>query len=1189
MNWWRVRAAIALACALAWASGVAAQSGTTGAITGMVADASGAAVPNARITSVHVERNQEFEAVADAAGRFRFAYLPVGRHHVTIERDGFRTAQVDVVVEIGAALDLPVVLPLAGLSETVAVTAAIIEVGRTSVAERVTPAEVDSLPLNGRNYLNLALLAPGVSRTVTRNTDRFAETSAVPGTGISVAGQRNLDNTFLVDGLSANDDAAALAGTYFSQEVVHEFQVVTSGGAAEFGRASAGAVNIVTQSGTNAWRGRAYGYLRDERLDARNPFAQGRDPLSQVQFGTSIGGPLRSDRTFLFANIERTNEDRTGFVTISPGNTAAIAEILGAAGYPGPRPFTGPFPAGHDGTNVFARADHRASSAHLMAVRYSLYDISSANARSVGGLSDASRGTSLENRDQTVAVSSLVTWGGGKANDLRAQVTRSRLSAPANDRIGPSVTVAGVASFAASTTSPEVRDLDVVELADTLSLQHGSHLLKAGVDFLYNDLVIGFPGALPGNYTFSSLANLRSGTYVTFQQAFGEVNQPQSNMNAAAFLQDEWRAADALTLSGGVRYDLQDLADPIRTDWDNVSPRLGLAWAPGDRRTVVRASAGLYFDRIPLRAVSNALQRDGAKYKVAVLSFGQPGAPAFPQVLPRFPDGLVTAITTIDPAIEAGMSRQASVQVEREVAAQVSVTAAYLALRGSQIVMSRNVNAPTLSAAEAARLGVPNLGRPDAAFANISRYESIGRSQYDALTMSVRARAAALGRPARGVHALAHARRRRECVLQHATGERRCARRLGAVGQRSAAPRRVQRVARPGADRAVRARRGPRLVSQLGLRVHVGGAVQRADRRRSKQRHERERSASRRRAQQRTRVRLGHARPARRAAVSPAPPAGRGGRRGVQRAESHEPAVSKQYLRHRDRAPACLRPSDGGRRSPTNPARSTGTVLTPMHQVRAALFVVGLALAATVATQAPAPVHLTVAGRAGANAWVAADGARVAVAWSGRDGGGGTDVYAAVSADGGRTFAAPVLVNDRRGTARVNGEMAPRVTFERRAGQLPAIDVLWTARDADTTIRLARSTDGGKTFGASRELQRSKAAGNRGWAALTTDSRGAVHALWLDHRGTVSGSAVATPPHHGHDMAGTAGAATDGAAAAQKSGLYYSNGSSEQELVKGVCYCCKTALAAGPDGDAVCRVAPRLRREHPRHRVHDIT
>src|SRR5207247_2956686 len=133
-----------------------------------------------------------------------------------------------------------------------------------------SPQEIDTLPLNGRNYLDLATLAPNVSRTNLRTTDRFAETSAVPGTGVSIAGQRNLNNGFVVDGLSANDDAADLAGTFFSQEVIREFEVVTSGGIAEFGRASAGIINVITKSGTHDWRGSRYGFRRNQRFDARN-------------------------------------------------------------------------------------------------------------------------------------------------------------------------------------------------------------------------------------------------------------------------------------------------------------------------------------------------------------------------------------------------------------------------------------------------------------------------------------------------------------------------------------------------------------------------------------------------------------------------------------------------------------------------------------------------------------------------------------------------------------------------------------------------------------------------------------------------------------------------------------------------------------------------------------------------------
>ncbi len=133
---------------------------------------------------------------------------------------------------------------------------------------------------------------------------------------------------------------------------------------------------------------------------------------------------------------------------------------------------------------------------HLVTGRYSLYDISSENARSVGGLNDSSRGTSLENRDQSVAFASVVTTPSGVVNEIRGQFWRSQLDAPGNDLVGPAVSISGVANFGASTSSPVVRDLDVYQINDTLTIQRGAHLLKGGVDLLYNKLFIGFPGAL---------------------------------------------------------------------------------------------------------------------------------------------------------------------------------------------------------------------------------------------------------------------------------------------------------------------------------------------------------------------------------------------------------------------------------------------------------------------------------------------------------------------------------------------------------------------------------------------------------------------------------------------------------------------------------------------------------------------
>jgi hypothetical protein len=710
------------------------QAVTSATLSGKVLDADGASVTGAQLTITSLDTNQQQTALSSSEGRYRFPYLPVGSYKLTAERAGFTTFQEQLTLTVGQALDVSIRLTVSGVAEVVNVTddIPVIETVRTQIAETIAPREIDRLPLNGRNYLDLALLVPGVSRTNTNSNQRFAETSAVPGTGISIAGQRNLNNSFLVDGLSANDDAADLAGTFYSQDVIREFQVITSGGISEFGRASGGIVNIITQSGTNDWRGRLYGFFRNQRMDARNPLSPHKDPLTQAQYGASIGGPLNRDKTFLFANFEQTRRHDGGVITITPTSVAAINARLDQVAYPGPRVQTGLFPGGYDVTDFFLRVDHRLSAANLLSARYNLYRITSTNARNVGGLNATSRGTALESFDQTATLSNVATLSQKTVNETRFQYTRSRLEAPVNDSVGPAVNISGVANFGTATFSPTARDIDLFQLVNTTTTQRGAHSLKAGVDFLLNRANVTFPGALQGVYNFPSLASFQAGAYSNFQQAFGAVSQFQSNPNLGLFVQDEWRARSDLTINAGVRYDAQFLPEPVSLDANNFAPRLGLAYAPGDRRTVVRASFGIYFDRLPLRATSNALQRDGSKYRVAVLSFGQPGAPLFPRVLDGFPSGLLASVTTIDPRVKNSYSEQASLQIERELPGHASLSVGYLHLHGLHLLLSRNVNVPTAPASA----GIANLGRPRSDFANISRFESAGDSYYDGMTLS---------------------------------------------------------------------------------------------------------------------------------------------------------------------------------------------------------------------------------------------------------------------------------------------------------------------------------------------------------------------------------------------------------------------------------------------------------------------
>jgi hypothetical protein len=275
----------------------AQQSISAASLGGIVTDTGGAVIPGVSVTATNRSTNQTRVVSTDDAGKFLFSYLPVGNYLLRFEKTGFEIIERNVTVTVGQSLSIDISLGVKNVAAGVDVNveAPLIEKTRTQIVGTIESKDVDDLPLNGRNFLDLALLLPGVSRTNTGNVQRFAETSAVPGTGISVAGQRNLNNSFIVDGSSANDDSVELTGTFYSQDVIREFQVVTNGAVAEYGRASSGFISIVTWSGTNEFRGKAYGFLRNQRFDARNPIAKTRDTLTQTQYGATLGGPIRKE------------------------------------------------------------------------------------------------------------------------------------------------------------------------------------------------------------------------------------------------------------------------------------------------------------------------------------------------------------------------------------------------------------------------------------------------------------------------------------------------------------------------------------------------------------------------------------------------------------------------------------------------------------------------------------------------------------------------------------------------------------------------------------------------------------------------------------------------------------------------------------------------------------------------------
>ena len=722
-------------------SAAAQESIQYGSISGRVEDSTGAVIEGAQVTSRKKDTNVSGTLATDREGRFRFAYLSAGAYKITVRHTGMADSVRAVNVSAGSAFELPVVLTVATAQDQVTVneTADILEAARTQIAGTIGQSEVASLPMNGRTFLDLALLVPGVSPTNTASNQLFPETSAVPGQGISIGSQRNFSNSFIVDGLSNNDDAAGLAGAFYGLDVVNEFQVVTSGGQAEFGRALGGYVNVVTKSGSNTFHGDMYLYLKNQRLNADNALAHMALPVTQAQYGVSLGGPIVRERTFYFGNLERRELNQSGLTTISPANAAAINARLLAVGYPGPQIATGIYPNPVHSTNAFAKVDHHFSDADQASIRYSLYRVTAANSRGAGALSAPTASANLDNTDQTIAASNIATFSSRLVSETRVQFTDSDLKAPPSDPLGPAVSISGVASFGTLSGSPTARKNRLAEGTQNLSYQSGAHAIRVGAAFLYNDDVITYPRSYRGSYSFSSLANFLAGTYNNsgFTQTFANSVVAQTNPNLGLYAQDEWKLSPRFTLNLGVRYDLQFLPT-IATSKSNIAPRAGFAWTPfASRKTVVRGSYGLFYDRIPLRPLANALlsannTTDPANLSQISISLSptQAGAPVFPNILSSLtlPPGVLFNFSTMDRHLKNAYSEQGSFEIERQLGAHTTLSAGYQHVRGLHLMISVNQNVPACAAA-----GTNNGCRPNPSYGNNSQYSSLADSQYDGL------------------------------------------------------------------------------------------------------------------------------------------------------------------------------------------------------------------------------------------------------------------------------------------------------------------------------------------------------------------------------------------------------------------------------------------------------------------------
>jgi hypothetical protein len=626
---------LAIFCSIVSPTAMLAQPSATAAdVTGTVRDQSGAVISGAMLTATETSTEMQRTTTTDGVGRFRLAALVPGSYTISAGHVGFKTeAREDIRLSLGTLVEMDFTLLLAATAETVTVVQTIPNINpqQAAIATTLLTEQIESLPINGRNFLSFSTLTPGVT------PDVIPQQGAAATSGLAFSGQRARSNNITIDGLDNNDSVIGSVRATFSQEAVREFQVVTTAYSAEFGKASGGLVNIVTKSGTNDPAGSAFLFYRDDVLNARSYFEKftpagarvdrAKAPYGQKQFGSTFGGPLKRGRTFHFLSFERLAIATNNFVTIDEG----AAAVLRNAGFPVE---TGTVPYERTSMQMLAKIDHRLAANNDLSIRFNWADDVNENIEPWGGTVAKSAGAFLDSRDFMVAGSHMAVLSSKTINDARFQVAYRNQRVISFDPScmgpcdrdeegGPSLEISGVATVGRQRFTPQPRENLRYQLVDTLSWYVGSHQLKAGFDFSYIDhrrqaLPLHFggrfiyvplpsiPGLLP--VPVSSIQAFALGLPGAYVQGYGNPAAIYGTSDVSVFAQNDWRVRPRLTLKFGVRYQRQfwpavltDLpgygAYSFPTDGNNVAPRLALAWDPrGDRKTSIHSAYGMYFD-----------------------------------------------------------------------------------------------------------------------------------------------------------------------------------------------------------------------------------------------------------------------------------------------------------------------------------------------------------------------------------------------------------------------------------------------------------------------------------------------------------------------------------------------------------------------------------------------------------------
>lgn len=539
-------------------------SSSTAELRGQVTDSAGAAVPNATVTMTDIGKGTIRTTTTDTEGNYVFLNLLPSAYDLKIEAasGGFAPSTQRVELTVGQQANVSVQLSIGGLAEKVDIIAGmeVVDTDRTQQSSVVDVRQITNLPISRRNYLDYALLTPGVS-----DADNIADSSdfrvaQTPNSGLSFGGNNGRGNLVAVDGGSTNTVSGGVEPSV-NQEAVQEFQVLRNSYNAEFGGASGGIVNIVTKSGANSYSGSVFGLFRHEKFDARNPFdfnPSGKSPFSRQQYGGSVGGPIKRDKSFFFAAVERFSQKETTFVNLL--NSASIFQITSSQAtlfnYLAGTPFaalatslrstltttstnfprtvnlfnnaSGQFPFESSQTTFSTRFDHNFSQHDTGYIRFNLNKSNFEN-QAAGALTAVSRGRTLDTFNGGILASENHQFSDATVNELKLQYRYYDFDVIPNDPIGPEFNIEGFGFFGRDIFLPSAtiqRDYDII---DNLSHVTGDHTLKFGGSFLASDVSSNNDTFFGGRFNFGPnipLANLIPAATLTSLRTFLTANNP---------------------------------------------------------------------------------------------------------------------------------------------------------------------------------------------------------------------------------------------------------------------------------------------------------------------------------------------------------------------------------------------------------------------------------------------------------------------------------------------------------------------------------------------------------------------------------------------------------------------------------------------------------------------------------------